>query len=77
VTANDILAPSEQPGRDLVLFLASVLFTVVAWHADHHRPHWLPNLIAAILLSVVTAMFVLRGFLRSVRPALHDDHDHP
>ena len=63
--------------RDLVLFLTSVLFTVVTWHADHHRPHWLPIFIAAILLSVVTAMFVLRGFLRSVRPALHDDHDHP
>ena len=66
-----------QNWRDLVLFLTTVLFTVVAWHADHHRPQWLPIFIAAILLSVVTAMFVLRGFLRSVRPALHDDHDHP
>ena len=66
-----------QNWRDLVLFLTTVLFTVVAWLADHHRPHWLPIFIAAILLSVVTAMFVLRGFLRSVRPALHDDHDHP
>jgi CHASE2 domain-containing sensor protein len=62
--------------RDLVLFLTTVLFTVVAWHADHNRPVWLPIFIAVILLSVVTAMFVLRGFLRSVGPAPHGDHDH-
>jgi hypothetical protein len=61
--------------RDLVLFLTSVLFTVVAWHADHHRPVWLPIIIAATLLSVVTALYVLRGFLRHVRPAPHGDHD--
>ena len=61
--------------RDLVLVLTSVLFTVVAWHADHHRPVWLPIIIAAILMSVVTALYVLRGFLRHVRPAPHGDHD--
>ena len=61
--------------RDLVLVLTSVLFTVVAWHADHHRPLWLPIIIAAILMSVVTALYVLRGFLRQVRPAPHGDHD--
>jgi len=61
--------------RDVVLFLTSVLFTVVAWHADHHRPVWLPIIIAAILMSVVTALYVLRGFLRHVRPAPHGDHD--
>jgi len=62
--------------RDVVLFLTSVLFTVVAWHADHNRPHWLPIFIAAILLSVVTALYVLRGFLSHLRPAPHSDHDH-
>jgi hypothetical protein len=61
--------------RDLVLVLTSVLFTVVAWHADHHRPVWLPIIIAAILMSVVTALYVLRGFLRHVRSAPHGDHD--
>ena len=61
--------------RDLVLFLTAVLFTVVAWHGDHHRPVWLPLFIAAILMSVVTAQYVLRGFLRHVRAAPHGDPD--
>ena len=59
--------------RDLVLFLTTVLFTVVAWHGDHHRPVWLPLFIAATLMSVVTAQYVLRGFLRHVRAAPHGD----
>ena len=62
--------------RDIVLFLTTVLFTVITWHADHNRPVWLPLFIAATLLSVVTAIFVLRGFVRHVRPTQHDDHDH-
>ena len=57
------------------LFLTTVLFSVVAWHADHHRPVWLPIIIAAILMSVVTALYVLRGFLRHVRTAPHGDHE--
>ena len=61
--------------RDLVLFLTTVLFTVITWHADHHRPVWLPLFIAATLMSVVTAQSVLRGFLRHIRPAPHGDHD--
>ena len=65
-----------QNWRDLVLFLTTVLFTVVAWHVDHHRPLWLPIFIAANLLSVVAALYVLRGFLRHVRTAPRGDHEH-
>ena len=54
--------------RDLVLFVTTVLFTVVGWHADHNRPVWLPIFIAATLLSVVTALYVLRGFMRHLGP---------
>jgi hypothetical protein len=61
--------------RDLILFLTTVLFAVVTWHADHHRPVWLPLFIAATLMSVVTAQYVLRGFLRHIRAAPHGDHD--
>jgi hypothetical protein len=62
--------------RDIALFVSTVLFAVILWHAaDHHRPVWLPLFIATIVLSVVTAIYVLRGFLRSVRPAPDGDHD--
>jgi hypothetical protein len=61
--------------RDIVLFVTSLLFVVIIWHADHHRPVWLPLLIATIVMSVVTAISVVRGFLTSVRPsALDGDH---
>jgi hypothetical protein len=61
--------------RDLVLFLTAVLFTVIAWNADHHKWHWLPLFSAAILMSVVTGFIVLRG----IRTALHEHNqrDHP
>ena len=62
--------------RDIVLFVTTLLFVVVICYADHNRPVWLPLLIATILMSVVTGIAVVRGFLRSVRPsALDGDHD--
>jgi hypothetical protein len=61
--------------RDLILFLTTVLFTVVAWGVDHHRPLWPELFIAAILMSVLTATFVVRGFWQHVRPAHHGDHE--
>jgi hypothetical protein len=62
--------------RDIVVFVTTLLFVVIIWHADHQRPVWLPLLIATIVMSVVTAVSVVRGFLRSVRSsAPDDDHD--
>ena len=58
--------------RDLALFLAAVLFVVIAWYADHHKWHWLPLFIAVTLMSVVTAFLALQGFVRSIRTALHE-----
>ena len=58
-----------------MLFVTTLLFVVIIWHADHHRPVWLPLLIATIVMSVVTAISVVRGFLRSIRPAADGDHD--
>ena len=62
--------------RDIVLFVTSLLFVVIIWHADHHRPVWLPLLIATIVMAVVTAIYVVRGFLTSLRPAADGDHEH-
>jgi uncharacterized ion transporter superfamily protein YfcC len=61
--------------RDLVLFLTTVLFVVIAWNADHHKWHWLPVFSAAILMSVVTAFIVLRGIRTAVHE--HNQRDHP
>ena len=62
--------------RDIVVLVTTLLFVVIIWHADHHRPIWLPLLIATIVMSVVTAIPVVRGFLSSVRSSVSDgDHD--
>ena len=58
--------------RDIVVFVTTLLFLVVIWYADHHRPVWLPLLIATIVMSVVTAISVVRGFLSSVRSSASD-----
>jgi len=56
-----------------VVFVTTLLFVVVIWHADHSRPIWLPLLIATIVMSVVTAISVVRGFLASVRSNVPDE----
>jgi len=53
--------------RDIVLFVTILLFAVIAWHADHHRPVWLPLFIATLVVAVITAVAVVRGFLTSIR----------
>lgn len=60
--------------RDIVLFVTTVLFAVIIWHADHHRPVWFPLFIGTIVMSVATAIYVARGFLASVRPAPDGEH---
>jgi hypothetical protein len=52
--------------RDIVLFLCTVLFSIVWWLVDHHRHSWLPVFIATILASVVAAVYAFRGIRRSV-----------
>ena len=51
--------------RDIVLFLCVVLFTIIWWDVDHSRGNWLPMFILLILLSVVAAIYTLRGMMRS------------
>ncbi len=59
--------------RDIIVFVTTLLFVVILWHADHQRPVWLPLLIATIVMSVVTAISVVRGFLASVRSSAPDE----
>lgn len=52
--------------RDIVLLLCVLLFTIIWWDVNHSRSNWLPTFILLIALSVVAAVYALRGALRSV-----------
>ena len=60
--------------RDIVLFLCALLFTIVWWDVDHHRSNWLPMFILLIVLSVVAAVYALRGVLRAASSFVHRQH---
>ena len=53
--------------RDIVLFLCTVLFSIVWWSVDHDRESWLPVFITTIVASVVAAGYAVRGLRRSMR----------
>ena len=56
----------EGSWRDIVLFLCTVLFSIVWWSVDHDRDSWLPVFITTIVASVVAAGYAFRGLRRSV-----------
>lgn len=53
--------------RDGVLFLCSVLFTIVWWNVPHDRTNWLLTLIFLIALSAMLGLYAARGILREIR----------
>jgi hypothetical protein len=57
--------------RDIVTLLCVLLFAVVWWDVDHSRSNWLVMFILLILLSVVTALYALRGLLRTAISFAH------
>jgi hypothetical protein len=67
--------------RDIVLLLCVLLFTIIWWEVDHSRSNWLPMFILLILLSVVAAVYTLRGMLHVAISLAgrrrHDDEQHP
>ncbi|GAB3010158.1 hypothetical protein [Mycobacterium bourgelatii] len=60
--------------RDIVLLLCALLFTIIWWDVSHSRSNWLPMFILLIVLTVVTAVYALRGVGRAVASALHRRH---
>ena len=76
IVANDTalqlrVAASSYEGnwRDIVLFLCTVLFSIVWWSVDHHRNSWLPVFIATIVAAILACGYTVRGLSRSVRRA--------
>jgi hypothetical protein len=60
--------------RDVVLFLCVLLFTIVWWDVSHSRSNWLPMFILLIVLSVVAAVYALRGVARAAGTLVRGRH---
>lgn len=59
-------ASYEGNWRDIVLFVAAVLFTIIWWTKEKHGSNWLPMLIAMIVICLATAYFAFRGTRRAL-----------
>jgi hypothetical protein len=60
--------------RDFVLFLCVLLFTVIWWDVSHSKPNWLLMFILLIVLSVIAAVYALRGVLRATGSFMRRRH---
>jgi hypothetical protein len=60
--------------RDIVLLLCVLLFTIIWWEVKNSRSNWLPTFVLLIVLSVVAAVYALRGALRAGSLLLHKRH---
>ncbi|WP_197373636.1 hypothetical protein [Mycolicibacterium baixiangningiae] len=52
--------------RDIVVFVCTVLFSIVWWNVSHDRTNWLVMFIVLILLTVVAGIYAARGILRAL-----------
>lgn len=52
--------------RDILVFICTVLFTVVWWHVSHSRSNWLVMFIVLIVLTVVAGAYAARGIRRAL-----------
>jgi hypothetical protein len=52
--------------RDIVVFVCTVLFTVVWWNVSHDRTNWMVMFVVLILLTVVAGIYAARGVLRAL-----------
>jgi hypothetical protein len=60
--------------RDFVLFLCVLFFTIIWWEVSHSKPNWLLMFILLIVLSVVAAVYALRGVLRAASSFVRRGH---
>ena len=52
--------------RDVVVFIAAILFTLVWWNVSHSRANWLLMFIVMIIVSVAAGIYAGRGLLRAI-----------
>lgn len=63
---REIAASYRGNWRDIVVFVCTVLFTVVWWNVPHSRSNWLLMFIILILLSVIVAVYASRGVIQAL-----------
>src|SRR6516165_9385580 len=51
--------------RDIVLVLCAVLFTIIWWNVPHSRTNWLLLFVVMIVVSVVAALYAMRGLRKT------------
>jgi hypothetical protein len=57
-----------------VLLLCTLLFTFIWWEISHSRDNWLVTFIVLVLVSIVTAVYALRGVLRTASSFVRRHH---
>jgi hypothetical protein len=63
--------------RDIVVFIAAILFTIVWWNVSHSRANWLVMFIVMIIVSVAAGIYAGRGQLRALARISHRNRDEP
>ena len=55
--------------RDIMVFVTTVIFTVVWWHVDHSRSNWIVVFVMLLALNALLLGYVLRDVRNAVRSA--------
>lgn len=64
---REVAASYKGNWRDIVVFIAAILFTVVWWNIPHSRSNWLVMFIVMIAVSVIAGVYAGRGLTRAIR----------
>jgi hypothetical protein len=56
--------------RDIVVFVAAILFTIIWWNTDHTRTNYWVMFVVMIIVSVAAGIYAARGLLRALRTFL-------
>ena len=52
--------------RDVLILVATVLFTIIWWHVDHSRTNWLLMFLVLIALNVAVVGYIVRDIRNAV-----------
>ena len=52
--------------RDVLILVATVLFTIIRWHVDHSRTNWLLMFLVLIALNIVVVGYIVRDIRNAV-----------